>query len=226
MGTTLKRYLIPKYWKVPRKANVFVVKPLPGPHKLSECIPLQVVLRDVLGLAQTAKEVKQVLNAKKVLVDKKVRKEPKHPVGLMDVIEIPSAKKFYRIISDKHGLSVESIKETEADKKLCKIVGKTTIKKGLTQLNLHDGRNMILKKDSYSVGDSLVIQIPDQKILKHFKFQKGEPATIISGKNKGMSGKVQDINKRKSMLDKSTVKIKAGEKVIETLLNYAMVGEV
>ena len=201
MGTTLKRYAIPGYWKIPKKANIFVVKPMPGPHASEACMPLQVVLRDILGYAQTAKEAKQIVKAEKVLVDKKVRKEPKHPVGYMDIIEFPNAKKYYRVDVNKNGLYLDIVKETEADKKLCKITGKTTIKGGLTQLNLHDGRNIILKKDAYSVGDSVLIHLPDQKIVKHFKFQKGEPATITSGKNRGIRGKVHEIKKRKTASD-------------------------
>jgi len=226
MGTTLKRYSIPGYWNIPKKDYVFAVKPMPGPHKGRKCIPLQVILRDILGYAQTAKEAKQILNSEKVLVDKKARKEPKYPAGPMDIIEIPEAKKFYRIGINKSGLTLEPIKEADADKKLCKITGKVTVKGGLTQLNLHDGRNIILKKDAYSVGDSLLIHLPDQKIVKHYKFQKGEPAMIVSGKNRGIRGKIHDIKKRKTMLEKSTVTIKSGDKDIETLLDYAMVGEV
>lgn len=226
MKTTLKRYSMPEYWNVPKKANVFVVRPMPGAHKMDECIPLQIILRDILKVAQTGKEVKQILNSEKILVDKKTRKEPKYPVGLMDIVEIPDIKKYYRINTNKSGLYLEDIKETEADRKLCKIVGKTTLKGGLTQLNLHDGRNIILKKNAYNVGDSLLIHLPDQKILRHIKFQKGEPAMIISGKNMGIRGKINDIKRRKTMLEKSTVTIKTAEKEIETLLDYAMVGEV
>jgi small subunit ribosomal protein S4e len=225
MGTTLKRYVMPKFWNVPIKTNAFIVKPLPGPHKKDECIPLQIILRDMLKVAHTAKEVRQILNAEKVMVDKKVRKQPKYPVGLMDVIEIPAISKSYRVGINKKGLYLDSVKEDETDKKLCRITGKTTIKGGLTQLNLHDGRNIILKKDAYGVGDSLLIQLPDQKILKHFKLQKGEPAVIISGKNIGTKGKIHDIKRRKTMLETSTVVIKSGEENIETLLDYIMVGE-
>ena len=225
MGTTIKRYGIPKYWNVPKKANVFVVKPMPGPHAKDQCMPLQVLLRNVLRFTENAKESKKVLSAEKVMVDKKVRKNPKFPVGFMDVIEIPDARQYYRVMINKKGLYLHEIKETDADKKLCKITGKKSVKGGLTQINLHDGRNLLLKKDSYSVGDSLLIQLPDQKVLKHFKFQKGEPATIISGKNMGMTGKIHEILKRKNMLDKSTIMIKTDNREIETLLEYAMVGE-
>jgi small subunit ribosomal protein S4e len=225
MGTTLKRYVMPKFWNVPIKTNAFIVKPLPGPHGKNECIPLQIILRDMLKLAHTAKEVRQVLNAEKVLVDKKVRKQPKYPVGLMDVVEIPSIGKSYRIEINKKGLYLANAKDDETNRKLCRITGKTTIKGGLTQLNLHDGRNIILKKDAYGVGDSLLIQIPDQKILKHFKLQKDEHALIISGKNIGAKGKIHEIKRRKTMLETSTVVIKSGEESIETLLDYVMVGE-
>ncbi len=226
MGTTIKRYSIPKYWNVPKKANVFVVKPMPGPHAKDHCMPLQVLLRNVLKLTSNAKESRNVLNSEKVLVDKKVRKNPKFPVGLMDVVEIPDAKKSYRVMINKHGLYLHEIKDADTAKKLCKITGKKSVCGGMTQVNLHDGRNLLLKKDAYAVGDSLLIQLPDQKVIKHFKLAKGEPATIISGKNMGISGNIEQIKKRKNMLEKSTIMIKTGSKGIETLLSYAMVGEV
>jgi small subunit ribosomal protein S4e len=217
---------MPVHWPVSRKQETFIVKPMPGPHASDNCIPLQVILRDVLKVADTSREAKMILNGSKVLVDKKPRKEPKYPVGLMDVVETLDDKKAYRVNINRSGLFLDKIVPESAGRKLCKITGKTTLKGGLQQISFHDGRNIVVKKDDYKRGDSVLMSLPDQKILKHFKLAKGEQATVIAGTNVGVKGKIKEIVKRKTMLEKSTVTIQSGEKELETLLDYVMVGEV
>ncbi|MGB1660494.1 MAG: 30S ribosomal protein S4e, partial [Candidatus Poseidoniaceae archaeon] len=66
-------------------------------------------------------------------------------------------------------LQYRRISAKEAAWKVCRIEGKTTIKGGRTQLNLHDGRNLLVddpSKDAYATGDSLKMNLPDQKILE------------------------------------------------------------
>lgn len=222
----LKRYMIPGFWPVRKKENTFSIRPMTGPHPKDNCIPLQIVLRDVLKYAESAKEAKSMLSQGKVLVDKKARKDPKFPVGLMDVLEMPDANKYFRVGVNHKGLSLREIGEGDSKKKLCRINGKTTIKKGKTQINLHDGRNIIVDKDVYSVGDTVVISIPDQKILKHHVFHKGENAIVIAGKNIGVKGKIVDIRKRKNMLEKTIVVIDSKGGEIQTLRDYILVGEI
>lgn len=222
----MKRYKIPGFWPVSRKRNVFVIKPMPGPHGSRECMPLQIVLRDVLKYAHNAREAKSMLVSGMVLVDKKARKEPKFPVGLMDVIEISDAKKHFRVNVGSSGLVLEAIEEKDASRKLCRITGKKTVRGGVTQLNLHDGRNILVKKDTYGVGDSVVISIPDQKILKHYEFERGKPATIIAGRNIGVRGRIKDIRKRENMLEKAIVLLDTKQGDIQTLRDYILVGEV
>ena len=222
----LKRYSIPKYWRLRKKEEEFVVSPRPGPHKKSECIPLLVILRDVLKIFENAKEAKSTIKKGDILVDKKVRKDPNYPVGLMDVMEIPKVKKYYRVSVDKHGLFLEEMGPSQADKKLCRIQDKKTIKGGVNQLNLHDGRNILTEKNVHKPNDSLLIEIPTQKILKHFKFDKNSPAIVISGKNIGVRGKVKEIFNRKTMLESNRVVLQTKEGEIETVKEYVLVGEV
>lgn len=221
--THMKRYSMPEFWPLPRKTETFVTAPMSGPHPKYSCIPLKVIVRDMLKLAENSGEAKKILNEGKVLVDKKIRKEPRFPVGLMDVFEIPELHLMYRVNVDKRGLRMEKLDKEETTFKLCRITGKTTLKGGAHQLNLHDGRN-IVSKGSYGVGDSLMIEIPSQNILKHFSLKKGEHAFIIAGRNTGVRGKIKDIKERKSMLEKSTVTIESEKGDIETLKDYVMVG--
>ncbi len=222
----LKRHGMPKFWPLSRKERKYAVRPVPGPHSMRNCIPLRVVLRDVLGYAETAKEADSAITSGKILVDRKERKDPRFPVGLMDTIEIPSTKEAFRVGVNSAGLFLESIGQGEAGRKLCRITGKTVVKGGLTQLNLHDGRNILLKRNMYSVGDSLLLSLPDQRIEKHFRLAKDSPALIVAGRNKGVKGRIKDIIKRKTMLEKSIAIIESEDgKEIKTPLEYVFVGE-
>jgi small subunit ribosomal protein S4e len=222
----MKRYSVPGFWSVPKKGKIFVVRPSAGPHRKRESIPLQVLLREVLGYAQDAREAREILNSGGVLVDKRVRKEPKHPVGLMDVVEIPEINAHFRMVAGRKGLSAEKIGKEESHVKLCRITGKRNIRGGGFQLSLHDGRNLTIKKNAYKVGDSLLISLPGQDVLKHYGFDRGAKGTIIAGKNIGISGKVKDFIVKKNMLEKSTVTVESGNREIKTLTDYILIGEI
>ena len=109
-------------------------------------------------------------------------------------------------------------------KKLCRIQGKSAGRGGRIQLNLHDGRNILVeRKSQYKRGDSILIELPSQKIIRHFSLDKGNRAVIIAGRNTGIEGKIKDIRVKKTMLEKSTVVLESDGREIETLLDYAMV---
>ena len=57
----LKRKPAPRFWPIHRKELPWVVKPSSGSHSLQNCLPLTLVLRDILGIAQTRKEGKLIL---------------------------------------------------------------------------------------------------------------------------------------------------------------------
>ncbi|MCX6818112.1 MAG: 30S ribosomal protein S4e [Candidatus Aenigmarchaeota archaeon] len=221
----LKRYSMPKYWHMSKKERKFVIAPRPGPHKKLECIPLLVVLRDVLKVCRNAKEASMVIKKGEILVDKKVRKDPNYPVGLMDIVEIPSIDKHYRVMVNKSGLFLNDIKAEEADKKLCRIQDKKIVKGGNFQLNLHDGRNILTDKNEFRTNDSLLIELPSQKILQHFKFEKNSSAMIMSGKNIGLHGKVKEIFDRKTMIGRNRIVLETKDGDIETVKEYLLVGE-
>lgn len=222
-----KRYTMPSFWPVPKKQNTYVTSPRPGPHGKGYCIPLQVILRDVLNVVEKGGEAKSIISSGKVYVDKKVRKDIKYPVGLQDVLEIPDIKKYYRMTVNDKGLTLKGIKKKETDRKLCKLTGKTILKGGVTQLNCHDGRNLVVKgAKKYGVGDSILIKLPDQSIIKYFPLKKGEPAVITAGKNIGVRGKIKNIKRRVRMQEKSVASVQSEDGEIRTLLNYIMVGEI
>lgn len=58
-------------------------RPSCGPHKLRECLPLAVFLRNRLKYALTYDEVKKIVNQRLVKVDGKVRTDKTYPAGFM-----------------------------------------------------------------------------------------------------------------------------------------------
>lgn len=194
----LKRLAAPKWWPIKRKVKKFIVSPR-GPHPKDFSLPLLVLIRDVFKLAETNKEAKKIIKKGEVLVDKKKRKDPKFGVGLFDVIEIPALKKAWRAIP-KRGLSFIEIPKNETKLKICKIINKKTLRGNKNQLNLHDGRNILIS-EKYSTHDSLLIELPEQKIIDHLKFEKGSLVLVSGGKNAGKLAKIKIIEKNRVWLD-------------------------
>ena len=223
---TMKRYCMPRSWRMERKTSTWVTVPR-GAHPKETSMPLHLIVRDMLKLADTGKESTKIIKEGKVMVDKKVRKDPKFGVGIMDLVEIPETKKAFRMLIGKQGLGLSEVKPAQANLKLCRVEGKRTVKGGMTQLSLHDGRNVLLKgAKTYKPNDSLVLSVPDQKVVKHFRLEKGAPALIIAGRNVGTEGKIKEIRLRKNMMEKSTVTLESKHKEILTPLEYIIVGEI
>jgi len=222
MTKDMKRLTAPRSWPVPRKTHYWIAKPSPGPHGTEESMPVVVVLRDLLQLADTAKEAKHILNNQDVLVDGRVVSDYEFPVGLMDVVSIPKINQHYRMLLDRKG-KFRLVKLTEGNQgwKLCRIEGKATVPGGKTQLNLHDGRNILVAKDSYKAGDVLKIELPGQKILDTYKLTKGNTALIIGGSNVGELEVIEDYVVKRATAP-NLVKFKDGKLTVKN--NVFVVG--
>jgi len=193
MSNEMKRLTAPRSWPVKRKSNAWITKPSPGAHAIEESIPVNVVLRDLLQVCNTASEVRSAIHEKSVLVDGKVVTSLKQGVGLMDVVSIPKTNTAYRMVMDRRGkLQLVKVSEAKASWKLCRIENKTTVPGGKTQLNLHDGRNILVEKDGYKTGDVLKVEVPSQKILDHYGLDKGSVALITSGSHVGETAVVEE----------------------------------
>eukprot|EP00692_Jakoba_bahamiensis_P001983 EC685753.1.p1 GENE.EC685753.1~~EC685753.1.p1 ORF type:complete len:116 (+),score=33.73 EC685753.1:37-384(+) len=99
----LKRLNAPSHWMLDKMGGIFAPRPSSGPHKMTECLPLLLVLRNRLRYALTAREVTKILMDRLVKVDKKVRKDNKFPTGFMDVIELEKTGDRFRMLYDPKG---------------------------------------------------------------------------------------------------------------------------
>ena len=186
----LKRFAAPKFWHIEKKTKKFVISPMSGPHAKLSCIPAGILVRDVLGHARNMNEIRAILRSGAFKVDGRIRREPGFPVGLMDVVTV--GNEHYRILPGRKGLTLAKINSNEAGIKLCRIENKKYTAKKI-QLNLHDGRNVLIEKDNYATGDTLVIELGKGAIRDVIKMKKGSAGLIISGKNAGRSGRIEGI---------------------------------
>ncbi|MDV0446718.1 hypothetical protein MsAg5_05700 [Methanosarcinaceae archaeon Ag5] len=216
-----KRMSMPTSWKVPKKTNKWITATSPGPHNKDSSLPLVVILRDLLKIVDTSKEATRILQEKQVLVDGVVRKNLKFPVGIFDVIAIPANNQYYRMLQDSKGrLYLNEIDESRGQWKVCRINGKTTVKGGKTQLNLHDGTNILASED-YKTKDTVKLSLPDKKILARFEYKVGNTVMITGGQHSGMVGKITEIETIRS--SKNNVVKVSGKQDIETIENYVFV---
>lgn len=216
----LKRVAAPRSWPIARKTSKWVAKPSPGPHSEENGLPLIVVLRDLLHVADKAKEIKQIMHEGKVLVDGKIRKDHHFPVGLFDVISIPEINANYRVMVGQDG-KFKLVPVSDAGAKLLKIVDKTTVAGGKTQLNFHDGTTMLASND-YHTKDSIVLKVPEKTIDQHFNYEVGSMAFVIGGKHAGTLGKIKEIRIIKSTTpNRITISTPAGD--FDTVERYVVV---
>ncbi len=216
----LKRVAAPRTWPITRKTSKWVAKPSPGPHSQEHGMPLVIVLRDLLHLADKAKEIKQILHEGKVLVDGKVRKDHRFPVGLFDVISIPDIKANYRVMVGQDN-KFKLVPVTDAGLKLLKIINKTVVKQGKIQLNFHDGTTMLAGND-YHTKDTLIMKVPEKSIDQHLKYEAGSLAMVIGGKHAGTIGKIKEIRIIKSTTpNRITISGPAGD--FDTIEKYVVV---
>jgi small subunit ribosomal protein S4e len=180
------------------------------------------VIRDFLGLAETAKEAKTIIKQGKVFVDGKSREDDRFPIGLMDVLTLPEADERYRVLPEHGGRFIlHQISGEETSFKLCRIINKTTVRNGVIQLNLHDGRNVLLTEggETYDVNDIVKLSVPEQEITDHIAFKPGVRAIITGGRSQGQYGILIGLGSEPG--DKRTATIRTLENEdVRTLASY------
>jgi small subunit ribosomal protein S4e len=218
-----KRVTVPVSWPIARKTHAWVAKTSPGPHSAGDSMPLVMIIRDMLKLVDNAREAKRALYEGKVLVDGKAQKDYKLPIGIFDVISVPSSNQQYRMLKDEKGMFYLSLLEAGNMRKLARIENKTIISGKKQQLNLSDGSNK-LEEGEFKVGDSLVLSLPDKNIEERIGFEIGNLAMVVGGKHSGQTGKIKEIITVKSSQPNRV--IISGDVDFETIKDYVyMIGK-
>ncbi|MFP3283012.1 MAG: hypothetical protein RXP97_02910 [Nitrososphaeria archaeon] len=196
-STVQKRLSAPRAYAVPRKPRHgrFITRAGPGPHPRYLSVDPVTLLRDYLGLARTAHEALYALKRRYILVDGVARTDKSFPIGLMDVVEVtPEGKSFRMVPANGRPLYPAPISESEKGLKISRIRSKVIVRGGRAQLGTHDGRSFLVDDPApYSVGDSLLIRVPDQEIVSRIPLEEGATALVIGGERLSSLGKVVGV---------------------------------
>lgn len=222
----LKRLNAPKHWMLSKLGGIFAPKPSPGPHKLRECLPLILILRNRLKYALTGKEVTSILMQRLVKVDGKVRTDATYPSGFMDVIDIDKTDEHFRLIYDTKGrFVVHRISKDEAAYKLCK-VRKLEVGKGkVPYIGTHDGRTIRYPDPDIKVNDTIMLDIETGKIKEFVKFDIGNLVTVTGGHNNGRVGVILNKEKHKGSFDIVHIEDAAGNRFATRATNVFVIGK-
>ena len=94
----LKRLNAPHHWMLDKMGGTWAPRPSTGPHKLRECLPLVLILRERLKYALNKREVMMICMQKLIKIDGRVRTDPTYPCGFMDVVTIERSNDMFRLM--------------------------------------------------------------------------------------------------------------------------------
>lgn len=222
----LKRLNAPSHWMLGKLGGVWAPRPSTGPHKLRECLPLILILRNRLHLALTAHEVSLILRDRKVFVDGKVRCDAGYPVGFMDVLEIPEAQKLFRVLYDVKGrFTLIPIKKEESEYKLCRVKNLMKGKEGIPYIVTNDGRTIRFPHPSIKINDTVKLNLKTGKVDSFIGLNVNTMAYVTGGSNCGRIGSITRIEKHAGSYTMVHLTDKEGNQFITRIDNVFAIGE-
>jgi len=222
----LKRLKAPKHWMLDKLTGTYAPRPSPGPHKLRECLPLIIFLRNRLKYALNGRETQAILMQRLVKVDGKVRTDSTYPAGFMDVIQIEKTNENFRLVYDTKGrFAIHRITLEEAKYKLCKVKKVQVGAKGIPFMVTHDGRTIRYPDPSIKVNDSIKLSLQDSKVEEFLKLETGSLVMVTSGRNIGRVGVVNNREKHPGSFEIVHVTDAAGHAFATRLSNVFVIGK-
>lgn len=222
----LKRLSAPKHWMLGKLDGIWAPRPSSGPHKLRECLPLIIILRNRLKYALTKQEVTMICMQKLVKVDGKVRVDPNFPSGFMDVITIPKSGDSFRLMYDTKGRFVlHRINEEETKYKLCRVIRQEFTSKKIPYVATNDGRTIRYADPLIKVNDTVKIDLETGKIVDFIKFENGNLVMITRGRNSGRVGILHHIERHQGSFDIAHIKDTTGHTFATRLQNVFVIGK-
>jgi len=222
----LKRLNASKHWMLDKLGGVWAPRPSTGPHKLRECMPLIILLRNKLKYALTGKEVKYILMQRLVKVDGKARTDHTYPAGFMDVISIEKTDEHFRLLYDVRGrFAIHRISAEEAKYKLGRVKKVLMGPKGTPYIVTHDGRTIRYPDPLVKANDSVKIDTETGKMSDFVKFETGNLAMISGGKNTGRVGIIVSRERHQGSFDIVHMKDSTGHIFATRLGNVFVIGK-
>jgi len=222
----LKRLNAPKHWMLDKLSGTWAPRPSTGPHKLRECLPLIILIRNRLKYALTKKEVIAICAQRLIKVDGKVRTDTNYPAGFMDVVSIAKTNENFRLLYDTKGrFTIHRITAEEAKFKLLKVRKVQVGMRSIPSVVTHDGRTIRYPDPLIKAGDTIKYNISSGKIVGQVKFDTGAIAMIIGGRNLGRIGVIEHKEKHEGGFDIVHLKDRAGQKFATRAANVFIIGK-
>lgn len=236
----LKRLNAPKHWMLDKLGGTWAPRPSAGPHKLRECLPLTLILRNRLKYALTRREVMQIVMRRLVEVDHKVRTDITYPAGFMDVITIPKTDEKFRLLYDVKGrFVVHRLSNEESKFKLCRItkvgrgskasIGRNPGHQGqagaVPYAVTHDGRTLRYADPTAKPADTVKLDLTTGKIVDVCKFEPGNVCMVTQGANKGRVGILTSREKHPGSFEIAHLKDRRGHSFATRAGNVFVIGE-
>jgi small subunit ribosomal protein S4e len=221
----LKRLNAPRHWMLDKMSGVFAPRPSTGPHKLRECLPLVILLRNRLKYALTRKEVITIVSQRLIKVDGKVRTDATFPAGFMDVVSIEKTNESFRLLYDTKGrFTLQPISGEEAKYKLCKVKKTAVGNKSIPYVSLHDGRTIRYPDPLIQVNDTVKVDLETGKITDYVRFDVGNLVMITMGRNLGRIGVITHKERHPGSFDIVHIKDAAGQSFATRITNVFVIG--
>jgi small subunit ribosomal protein S4e len=237
----LKRLNAPKHWMLSKLGGTWAPRPSTGPHKLRDCLPMCLILKNRLKYALTRKETQTIVMRRLVEVDGKVRTDLNYPAGFMDVISLAKTDEKFRLLYDSKGRFVlHRVKNPEEAKfKLCRVkdlsngnkasIGRNPFHNGqagaIPYITTNDGRTVRYPDPLVKPNDTIKLDIASGKIVGCIKFDIGNCAMITGGANKGRVGVITTKEKHPGSFDIIHLQDKRGNKFSTRSGNVFCIGE-
>eukprot|EP00918_Siedleckia_nematoides_P031943 GHVU01069140.1.p1 GENE.GHVU01069140.1~~GHVU01069140.1.p1 ORF type:complete len:271 (-),score=23.80 GHVU01069140.1:808-1620(-) len=221
----MKRVAAPSHWMLDKMTGVYAPRPSPGPHRLRECLPLVILLRNRLKYALTYNEVKLILQQRLVEVDGKVRTDKTYPAGFMDVIRMPTSKDCFRLLYDTKGrFTPHRITEEEGQYKLCRVKRVMLGPKRIPHAITHDGRTVRFVHPDVKAHDTIKLELHSGEASKFISFGVDKLCMITGGHNVGRVGTIVSRERHLGGNDMVHLVDKAGHKFATRITNVFCIG--
>jgi len=183
-------------------SGVWAPRPSPGPHKLRECLPIIIMLRNRLKYALTGREVKMIVMSRHIRVDGHVRTDTKYPCGFQDVVTINRTGEHFRLIYDTKGrFNLHRIPVEEASWKLCKIIKKAVGARSIPYVVTNDGRTIPYPDPEICINDTIKYDFLQGKVLEIVHSRVGALCMVVHGRNIGRVGILEKFEKHPGSFD-------------------------
>ena len=247
----MKRMYAPSHWCLEKLKGVYATRPSAGPHKLRECIPLTVLLQNRLKYALSGQDAIKICRNRdgNIKIDNKIRRDPRFPLGFMDVVQIPKTGENFRILYDIKGrFQPVRIDAKEAGFKLCRVKRKCMGKNKIPYIVTHDGRTIRFPNPEIKKNDTVQVSLAFFYLLSSFilylilfaffqlnletgeidkvvKFENGANVFVTGGNNIGRVGQLMHVEHHPGSYEIVHIKDANGNSFATRLSNVFTIGE-